>query len=46
MFLICPMWWKVVDDLRLGWAKKENVSDDSEKGMLLDNKYYGDYQAI
>ena len=46
IFLICPIWWKSVDDLRLDWAKKDNVSDDSEKGILLDNNDYNDYQTI
>ena len=46
MFLICPIWWKIVDDLRLHWAKKENASENSEKEMLLDNNDYNDYQTI
>ena len=46
MFLICPIWWWIIDDLRLNWAKKEQIFDDSDKGLLWDNNDYSNYEAI
>ena len=46
ILLICAIWWKIIDNLRLDWAKKEHIFDDSDKGLLWDNNDYSNYEAI